>query len=84
MVCFAAICLPFAVFGSIAGGAEIWLRLGMAILVSVAIQFVLVFPFLLLSFTNNFYRERLKQLLLLARPEPPPVLTPTPTPAPAT
>jgi len=72
------------VFAFIAAGEQMWAPSGIAILIGVAVQFVFSFPFLLLSFTNNLYCERLKQLLLLARLEPPPVLTPTPAPAPAT
>lgn len=83
-VCCTAISLPFAVFSGFAAHREAWAILGIAILVSVAAQFAVSLPFIILSFTHSFYRERLRQLLRLERPDAPPVPAPTPPPAPAT
>ena len=41
-----------------------------------ALTFGVVLPFLVLSFANGFYRERLKGLLHLGRVAPPPMITP--------
>ncbi len=79
---FVAVLLPFAVFALIAQGAQMWAPFGIAILASTAVQMVISFPFLLLSFTNHFYRARLRQLLGQENPGVPPVFTtemPTPT-----
>ena len=48
--------------------------------VAAGITFGVVLPFLLLSFANGFYRERLKGLLHLGGPQVPPVIIP-PIPA---
>ena len=83
-VCFAVMSLPFAIFALIAGGGQVWAAFGIAILVSVAVQFALLLPFLILSFANDFHRKRLRQRLLRETPGAPPVLMPMPTPTPAT
>jgi hypothetical protein len=44
--------------------------------VSTGITFGVMLPFLVLSFANNLYRERLKGLLHLGGAEAPPVVTP--------
>lgn len=81
---FVAVLLPFAIPAFITAGNQVWSHLGLALLVTVSVQFLVALPFLLLSFTNNLYRERLQQLLLPAEPAKPPVLAPAPPPAPVT
>jgi hypothetical protein len=83
IVCFVVMSFPFAIFAFVEAGGQVWVALGIAILISVGVQFALVLSFLILSFKNSFYRERLRQLLKLETPSVPPVLTSTPTPAPA-
>jgi hypothetical protein len=46
------------------------------VLCTTGISFGLLLPFLILSFANAFYRERLKDLLHLGREAPPPVIAP--------
>jgi len=65
---------PFAVFAALAVGVEAAAGLGAAILAGVAVAFGSLLPFLLLSFANQFYRERLKQWLLVEVAASPPVL----------
>jgi len=48
--------------------------------VAVMLTFGVLLPFLVLSFANGFYRERLKGLLHLGGTKPPPIIT-TPMPA---
>ena len=48
----------------------------------VALTFALVLPFVVLSFANSLYRDRLKALLQLQREVPPPIPTPETNPAP--
>jgi len=48
--------------------------------VTAGLTFAVLLPFLVLSFVNGFYRERLKGLLHLGGAPPPPVITP-PMPA---
>ena len=82
-----AILTPFAVIAMLASGGELpWLEFVGGILIIVAISFALVLPFLLLSFANGFYRERLKLLFPVLEAVPPtmpdaPSLGPGPEPA---
>jgi len=72
--------LPFATVALFGGAGEIWMQVGTVILVAVGVAFVLLLPFLVLSFANNFYRERLRHLLRMESAEVPPVLTFPPPP----
>jgi len=65
---------PFAVFAALTAGVEAAAGFGAAILAGVAVAFGSLLPFLLLSFANLFYRERLKQWLLVEVATSPPVL----------
>jgi hypothetical protein len=56
-----------------------WVALLVLPLVLALVSFGMILPFLILSFTSEFYRERLKDLLRLPDAEPSP---PLPTPAP--
>jgi hypothetical protein len=49
--------------------------------VAAGITFAVLLPFLVLSFANRFYRERLKGLLHLGGAAPPPPVMPPPMPA---
>ena len=52
------------------------LEMATAFVIFCAISFGLLLPFLVLSFANSFYRERLKELLRLADAAPPSALQP--------
>jgi hypothetical protein len=72
--------------GLLSGGAKLvsgeefdWTGLLIGPIVLALASFVAMLPFLILSFTNAFYRERLKHLLRL-----PAAAVPPPTPVPAT
>jgi len=47
------------------------LEMAPAFVIFCAVSFSVLLPFLLLSFVNGFYRERLKELLRLADAAPP-------------
>jgi hypothetical protein len=51
-----------------------WVALLMLSLVLALVSYGMIFPFLILSFTSSFYRERLKDLLRLPATEPSPPL----------
>ena len=72
--------MPFAIATLFANAGEIWMIFGAAILIGSGVTFSLALPFLVLSFTNSFYRERLRQLLRLEGADAPPVLTPLTSP----
>jgi len=55
------------------------LEMATAFAIFCAISFGVLLPFLLLSFANAFYRERLKELLRLAAPAPPSAPQPPPS-----
>ena len=72
---------PFFLIGMIASGGNVPALALLGIVgVMAGIMFGVLLPFLVLSFANRFYRERLKALLHLGAAAPPPVLTP-PMPA---
>jgi hypothetical protein len=72
---------PFFIFSMIASGGNLPLTALFSIVaVATGLTFGVMLPFLLLSFANGFYRERLKGLLHLGGAAAPPVITP---PAPA-
>jgi hypothetical protein len=77
LVVWLVVIAPFFVMAMIAHSGNIpvavliWTVLG-----TTGISFGLLLPFLLLSFANGFYRERLKDLLHLGRESPPPVIAP--------
>jgi len=62
------------------GGGFEWLGLLVASTILALVSFAVVLPYLILSFTSSFYRERLWDLLRLPTTEPAPAAT---TPAPA-
>ena len=72
---------PFAAFALISSGGRIpWLQLMAVVPGAVAITLGVLLPFLVLSFANRFYRERLKALLHLGGAVVPPVVKfPTPS-----
>jgi len=80
-VLWALILAPFFVFALMANGRNvpIWVFF-MALATAVGLAFGMVLPFLVLSFVNGFYRERLKGLLHFGKVETPPRITP-PLPA---
>jgi hypothetical protein len=72
---------PFLLIAVIANGSHIpAAALVSAVLLPAGVTFGVLLPYLLLSFTNGFYRERLKGLLHLGSAPSPPVITP-PVPA---
>ena len=75
---WAILSAPFAIFALAAGGGGPWLELVTIVLALAAVTFVTVLPFLILSFTNPFYRERLKGLLHLEPTVQPPLNIPLP------
>jgi membrane protein implicated in regulation of membrane protease activity len=84
LVVWVVLIAPFFVIAMIAssGNAPVADLMG-AVLCTTGISFGLLLPFLLLSFANPFYRERLKGLLHLGRESLPPVIAPTMPAAPA-
>ena len=72
---------PFFLLGVLASGLEVpLLSLFPIVGVAAGLTFCVILPFLVLSFVNGFYRERLKGLLHLGSVAPPPIITP-PMPA---
>ncbi len=72
---------PFFLIATIAGLSDFPFSLLLAAVgVASGSTFGVVLPFLVLSFANGFYRERLKGLLHLGAAAPPPVIAP-PVPA---
>ena len=68
---------PFFIIAMIASGGNVpLLALFAVVAVATGITFGVLLPFLVLSFANGFYRERLKGLLHLGGAAPPPVITP--------
>jgi hypothetical protein len=63
-------CLAACVVMSLTEGRGPWLEMLLAVLVFSAATFALLLPFLVLSFANRFYRERLKEVLRLEDPAP--------------
>ena len=55
---------------SVTAGHGPWLQMALAWLMVSGVTFGLLLPFLVLSFANGFYRERLKDLLRLEDPAP--------------
>ena len=79
--CWLVIVGPPYILGRVASGIELEPLLLLSCVVSAtAMTFGVMLPFLLLSFVNGFYRERLKGLLHLGGQAPPP-LVPPPEPA---
>jgi hypothetical protein len=73
---------PIFVIETLATGGRVPMSAFFApVLVTTGLSFGVLLPFLLLSFANAFYRQRLISLLLLA-PKPPP-LPPVAAPPPA-
>lgn len=62
--------LAFCVVMSVAAGHGPWRQMVLAWLTVSGVTFGLLPPFLVLSFANGFYRERLKELLGLEDPAP--------------
>jgi hypothetical protein len=76
--------LPILLFQTVAAGQSVPIGVFVApVLAMTGLCFGILLPFLLLSFSNSLFRERLIQLLRLA-PEPPPVIAAAPAPATAT
>ena len=78
VVCLAVVSVltaaPFLVFALIASqGSPGVGEFLMGVLLLAGICFATILPFLVLCFTNFFYRERLKALLHLGSAEPPPI-----------
>ena len=72
---------PFFVIAVISSGGNVPMLAIFAVVgVPTGITFGVLLPFLVLSFANGFYRERLKGLLHLGGAAAPPVITP-PLPA---
>ena len=72
---------PFSIIAMIASGGNVpVLQFLISVPVAAGIIFGVLLPFLVLSFINGFYRERLKGLLLLGVAAAPPVI-PSPIPA---
>jgi hypothetical protein len=68
---------PFFIFSMIFSGGNLPFQVLFAIVaVATGVTFGVMLPFLLLSFANDFYRERLKGLLHLGGAGAPPVITP--------
>lgn len=73
-VVWLAIAAPFFLVATVASGGSIpWAEFFIPILAVAAGNFALLLPFLILSSTNPFYRDRLKALLHV-KPEAPPSL----------
>jgi hypothetical protein len=53
---------------SVTAGHDAWLQMALAWLMVSGVTFGVLLPFLVLSFANGFYRERLKELLRLEDP----------------
>jgi hypothetical protein len=69
---------PFFIFSMIASSGNLPLTVLFSITaVATGVTFGVLLPFLLLSFANGFYRERLKGLLHLGDVPAPPVITPS-------
>jgi len=60
--------LAFCVVMSMAAGHGPWLQMALAWLMVSGVTFGVLLPFLVLSFANGLYRERLKDLLRLEDP----------------
>ena len=60
--------LAFFVVMSVTAGHGPWLQMALAWLMVSGVTFGVLLPFLVLSFANGFYRERLKELLRLEDP----------------
>jgi hypothetical protein len=79
--CWLMIMGPPFILGMVAsGGAVSLLSLFPYVAGAAAMTFCVLLPFLILSFANGFYRERLKGLLHLGDAAPPPIIAP-PMPA---
>jgi hypothetical protein len=71
---------PFFISSMIVSGGNLPLGVLFSIIgVATGITFGVLLPFLLLSFVNGFYSERLKGLLHLGGVPMPPVITPSAT-----
>jgi hypothetical protein len=69
---------PFFIFSMVASSGNVPLTVLFSIVaVATGVTFGVMLPFLLLSFANNFYGERLKGLLHLGGVAAPPVITPS-------
>lgn len=83
LVCVAVSCVtlssvlvvPFALMARISGAAVPLLGVLQAILSLAVMCFSALLPFIVLSFANSLYRERLKGMLHLSQEKPPTVLT---------
>lgn len=72
--------VPFAVFAAIVQGMEVWLGILMGAAAFAVASFAVALPFLVLSFVNAYYHERLRRLLGLSAPSLPPPLIPVAAP----
>lgn len=78
------IAAPIFAIGTIASGGEApWVEFCGGLLMIAGVCFAIALPFLLLSFFNALYRDRLKCLLHLEPAMPPSLLTPPLVPNPA-
>lgn len=68
---------PPSILGRVASGIDVDLVMLLSVVLSATgMTFGAMLPFLILSFVNGFYRERLKGLLHLGSVAPPPIITP--------
>ena len=81
---WAVILVPFLVVALVSSGAGAGIvgEVLIAILTTAGVDLIMVLPFVILSFANPFFRERLKDLLNLGQ-EAPPMITAVPAASPA-
>ena len=68
LVWIMAVWLAFFLVMSVTAGHGPWLQMAQAWLMASGVTFGVLLPFLVLSFANGLYRERLKDLLRLEDP----------------
>jgi hypothetical protein len=75
-----AVLSPFFVIALLSNPreVEVWGYLLLSLLALAGAQFICLLPYLVLSFANTFYRERLKALLHLGLSATPPLIAPAP------
>ncbi|MCX6903434.1 MAG: hypothetical protein NTW03_08155, partial [Verrucomicrobia bacterium] len=84
IVIWFVVAAPFFVVALIASGGQVpWVQFLSGILVMAGVSLAVLLPFLVLSFANFLFRERLKGLLNLQTAVLPPVVPLTPTASPA-
>jgi len=75
VVLWPVVVVPVLIIAMLVSGSNVPLMAGLVFVAgAIGITFGVLLPFLLLSFVNGFYRERLKGLLHLGRAAPPPVI----------